>query len=376
MLLMEATLGEYPDEVITDALKKGAHFLSTKTDNTDLGLWFLHDSLEDTREMMEEMCRVNGSNWIQKPVIGKAATNKLIFNTHVDTIVSMEYYRRVSGDDQYSEMVKSAVDATRGVLALRPAEFLYRLIYRAINLIILPEAKAKQLSTIPRAIKRLTWKYLTPNLYLVKNIFPRLVMPGGFIERHLGMGHYDISYHPINVLDLARLWRCFPDEDLSQILEDAVKAVDNCDIVEFWAERSPGHKSLVEMADALYHLCTLKPDIFYRQVLVRCILTIEDRKIGLPPSLLGGDPEAVSFSLRIPTPSPSDSRVRIANLSQGDRTEIIVVNPTAEELQLDWERNTVEALTWVDSNDSQITNDDSTINIPSRGWIWGKKYEN
>ena len=159
--------------------------------------------------MMQEMCRVNGSNWIQEPVLGKATTNKLILNTHLDTLISLKYYQDITGDKQYANKVDSALSATRSILALRPAEFLYKNIYRAINLTLLPKREAEQLPVVIRALKRLTWKYLTPNLFRIKNIYPRLVMPNGFIERHLGMGHYDIAYHPINVLDLARLWRCF-----------------------------------------------------------------------------------------------------------------------------------------------------------------------
>lgn len=376
MLMLEAALKERQDEVVTRALERAAHFISRKTDNTDLGLWFLHDSLEDSEEMMQEMCRVNGSNWIQKPVLGKATTNKLILNTHLDTLISLEYYRDVTGDKQYENIVNSALDATRGVLALRPAEFLYRIIYRAIDLTILPKPEAEQLPFVLRAIKRLTWKYLTPNLFRIKNIYPRLVMPSGFIERHLGMGHYDISYHPINVLDLARLWRCFPDEDLDKILDNAVKVVANSNIMEYWAEYKPRNKSLAEMVDALYHLCTLKKDFSYRQLLAKGILIIEEWKIGLPPSFLGGDPEAIKISQRIPCPSPTDSRLRIVNLCYADKVEIIVINATSSSLGLEWEENKIELLSWCNENGEVIKNDGGSLHIPANSWIWGKKSGN
>ncbi len=373
MLLLEAALKERPDDVVSKALEHAADFISGKSDNTDLGLWFLHDSLEDTREMMEEMCRVNKSNWIQKPVLGKSATNKLILNTHIDTIVSLAHYQATTGDKQYMEQVNSARKATLGVLALHPAEFLYRLIYRAIRLTLLPEEEAKQLSPILRALKRLTWKYLTPNLYLIKNIYPRLVMPGGFIERHLGMGHYDINYHPINILDVARLWRCFPNEDLGKVLDDAVEAVANSNIMLYWAEKKPRNKSLVEMVDALYHLCTLKENASYRQLLAKGILTIEDWEIGLPPSLLGGDPEAVKLSQRVPCPSPTDSRLRVANLSYGDHIELLVINATSTNLALEWEANANDTLSWVDTDGKPVLSNSTHLHVPSRGWIWGKK---
>ena len=37
--------------------------------------------------------------------------------------------------------------------------------------------------------------------------------------------------------------------------------------------------------------------------------------LGLSPSLLGSDPEAVSSDQRIPCPSPSDRHLRVVNLS-------------------------------------------------------------
>lgn len=103
----------------------------------------MHDSLEDDVEMMEEMCRVNKSNWIKEPILGKSMTNKLIFNTHVDTLVTLDRYRQVTGDTQYAEKVDSACKAALGMLALRPAEAIYKLIYRAIKLTLLPTSEAE-----------------------------------------------------------------------------------------------------------------------------------------------------------------------------------------------------------------------------------------
>lgn len=373
MLLLEASLQERPDEVVSKALRRAAHFVAQKTDDIDLGLWFMHDSLEDSTEMMEEMCRVNKSNWVQLPVLGKTATNKLIFNTHVDTLISLELYRNVTGDNQYAEQIDSALQATLGMLALRPAETVYRFIYQAIKLTLLPETEAQKLPIIMRALKRITWTYITPNLFRIKNIYPRLVMPGGYIERHLGMGHYDINYHPINVMDLARLWRCFPDADLAQTIDEAVKAVSNSSMLEYWAEKEPRHKSLVEWADALYHLCTIKDDFFYRQLLAEGMIIIEDRGIGLPPALLGGDREAIGIAQKVATPSPIDSRIRIANLSCGDQVEILVVNPSVDNLELVFEENKQDMFSWMQADGHLVSSDGAQLRIPPKSCLLGKK---
>jgi hypothetical protein len=374
MLLLEAALKERPDEVVSKALERAAHFISLQTDKTDLGLWFLHDSLEENAETMRELCRQTGSTWIPARTLGKSPTNKLILNTHLDAIVTLEQYREVTGDNQYTEQITSARSAARGMLALRPAEALYRVMYRAIQLTLLPEPEAEKLPLVVRAIKRLTWKYLTPQLLpRVKRIFPRLVMPGGLIERHLSMPHYDINYHPVNIMDLTRLWRCFPDEDLAGIIAEAVEAVSGSSIMKLWAESKPRHFSLVVWVEALYHLCTLRQDASYRRLLAEGIISIEDTGLGLPPSLLGADAEAVKIADRIPCPSPTDRHLRIVNLSCNGRSEILVVNSTDIDRELVWEGDIDPVVSWVNADDQPVLPGNSSLCIQSRKWIWGRQ---
>jgi hypothetical protein len=373
MLLLEAATKEHPDEMASKALERAAHFLSRCTDKTDLGLWFLHDSLEENAELMRELCRQTGSTWIPARTFGKSPTNKLILNTHLDAIVALEQYRDVTGDVQYEETIASARAAARSVLALRPAEALYRVVYRAIRLTLLPTPEAEQLPLVVRAVKRLTWKYLIPQLHRIKRMFPRLVMPGGLIERHLAMPHYDINYHPVNILDLTRLWRCFPDEDLDGILADAVEAVSDSSILKYWAESKPRHFSLVVWVEALYHLCTLKQNPSYRRFLAEGVINSLDTGLGLPPSLLGADPEAVKIADRIPCPSPTDRLLRVANLSCNGRREILVINCTDTDRELAWEADVKLALSWLTADGQPIPAGNSPLCVQSRTWIWGRE---
>jgi len=374
MLLMTAALREKPDDIVSKALERAAHYISSHTDNTDLGLWFLHDSLEEDADMMRKLCEQTGATWIPARTLGKSPTNKMILNTHLDTIVTLEQYRDVSSDNQYTEQVTSARAAARALLALRPAEPLYRIMYRGIRLTLLPKPEARKLPVIVRAIKRLTWKYITPKLLpRVKRTYPRLVMPGGFIERHLSMPHYDINYHPVNILDLTRLWRCFPDEDLGEILAQAVTAVSDSSILQLWAESKPRHFSVVVWVDALYQLCTLKQDASYRKLLAEGIMIIVDTGLGLPPSLLGADPEAVKTDDRISCPSPSDRHLQVANLSCNGRSEILVINATDSERALVWERNKAPEVTWVTASGQPLSADNSSLHIQPRQWIWGRQ---
>lgn len=374
MLLLEAALKEHPDDIARKALERAAQFISRCTDKTDLGLWFLHDSLEENAEMMRELCKQTGSTWIPARTLGKSPTNKLILNTHLDAIVTLEQYHEVTGDSQYTEQLDSARAATRGVLALRPAESLYRAMYRAIRLTLLPEPKAMRLPPYTRAIKRLTWKHLIPQLLpTIKRIYPRLVMPGGFIERHLGMPHYDINYHPVNILDLTRLWRCFPDEDLAGIIDEAIKAVSDSSILELWAESRPRHFSVVVWVDALYQLCTLKQDASYRRLLAEGIMMIVDTGLGFPPSLFGADSEAVKIADRVPSPSPSDPQLHVANLSCNGRSEILVINATDSERELSWEGNNIPEVSWITADGQPIPAENSSLRIQACQWIWGRQ---
>ncbi len=369
MLMLESGLEETGDPLVRGALERAAAFLARCTDRTDIGAWFLHDSLESSAEAMEEMRRQTRTPWIPTRTLGKSPTNKLILNTHLDAIVTLDRYREVTGDERYVELLASARAATRTILALRPAEPLYRLLYWAIHLSLLPKAEAMRLPLPLKIVKRLTWQYLWPQMHRVKRILPRLVMPGGLIERHVAPLHYDINYHPVNVMDLVRYARRFPEEAHTDIIEQAVRVVVMRRLLDYWSEQEYRRFALVVWADALYQLCSLGPDPAPRRHLADAILRIEDAGMGLPPSLLGGDGEVVGRSARLPCPAPADARLRVANLSQAGRAEILVVNTAAEALPLAWARMELPTLIWTDPDGRAV---DAAM-IPARGWILGRE---
>lgn len=372
MLMLAAGLEEFGDDAIRTSLTKAAAFLASCTDRTDIGHWFLHDSLENSVEAMEEMRRQTNTPWIPSRTLGKSATNKLILNTHLDAIVALERYRDATGNRQYAALIDSARGAARSLLALRPAEGLYRLIYKAIRLTLLPKDEAMRLPLPLRALKRLTWMHLLPRMHRVKRIFPRLVMPGGLIERHVAPLHYDINYHPVNVMDLARYWRRFPDENLASIVDEGIKAVMDSQLLEYWSEAKQRQFSVVEWADALYHLCTLSREPSLRHHLGRTLLVAHDAGLGLPPALLGCDTEVVSRSQRAPCPSSADGRLIVANLSHDGDMELLVANPTGIGLELAWEAQMSERLRWSDSGGLEISAAHSTLTIPPRSWVIGQ----
>jgi hypothetical protein len=298
----------------------------------------------------------------------------MILNSHLDAIVTLDRYREATGDNQYSGQVESALGATRKLLALRPAEWLYRPLYRAIHLTLLPERESRQLPLVLRAVKLLTRDYVIPQLHRVKRKYPRIVMPGGLIERHLSRLHFGVNYHSINIMDLTRVWRRFPREDFAGVIDGGVKAVTGTTLQEYWVE-SKQRQALGYWVDATYHLAALNPVLSYRGHLAEAILSALDAGLGLPPSLLGANPEVVKPPQRFPCPSPRDARLRVANLSRGGRREILVVNPTKAAIELAWERNPAIGLTWVSADDRPIGAGSSPLSVPPRGWLLGRAGE-
>lgn len=371
--LLELALEEAPDDTVRTALESAVAFISNYTDQTRLGLWFLHDSLEESVDGMDECWKQTGGKWLPSRTLDKSPTNKLILNTHLDTTIALHRYRKVTGDNHYAGHVDSAHSAARSSLRLQPAEQLYRLVYWAIGLTLLPLSKAMRLPLPVRAVKRLAANHLIPQLHRIKRRFPRFVMPGGLIERHLSPLHFNIQYHAVNTMDLARLLRCFPDDDLMDILDNAVAFVADNNILQYWSESKPRQYALVVWVDALYHVCILNQQAKYRTQLAEAIIYAEDTGLGLPPAVLGTESEVVRGSEQKPCPSPTDARLRVVNLSCGGQMELLVVNNTSCDLVLTWEKNKDFRLSWVTAAGQSVPFDSPPLHVPARGWIRGRE---
>ena len=367
MLLLEAALEDEPDAGVAEALRKAASALAGSTDQTGIGVWFFHDSLEKSVEMTEK----SGIRWVPSRELGKSPTTKMILNSHLDAIVVLDRYRQVTGDGQYAAKVESALGAAAKLLALRPAEPLYRILYWAVGLTLLPEAEARRLPLALRAVKRLARRYLLPELHRVKRRWPRMVMPGGLIERHLSRLHFGVNYHSVNVMDLARVQRRFPATDFRAILAAAVSAVTGTSLAKYWAEGGQ-RQAIGYWVEALFHLCTLRPDRECRRDLADAMLGALDAGLGLAPSLLGAHPEIVAPGMRFPCPSPRDARLRVANLSRGAEHEILVVNPTSDAIELSWEEATDGTLRWLGAGGEVAGSGDGPPRVPPRGWLLGR----
>jgi hypothetical protein len=101
------------------------------------------------------------------------------------------------------------------------------------------------------------------------------------------------------------------------------------------------------------------------------MLDLEDNGLGLSPSLLGANAEAVPIDQQRPCPIPSDIKLRLANLSGGNDVEVLVVNPSDQDVPLEWEKAPANALIWQTCGGAVLSSEEIHPIIPPRGWLQG-----
>jgi hypothetical protein len=366
-LLMDA-LVETKDEGIREALSRAADFISRQTDTIDGETWFLHDDLERSADKMRE----GPFRWVSSRALGKSPTNMVVLNTHLDTTIALDRYRYLTGDAQYELLVASARRAVVKLMRLKPAEWLYRPLFDAINLTFLPTPVAERLPLPARAIKRIAWKYLIPQLPRIKSWFPRLAMPGGYIDRELTLKTWAHNYQTINLMDLLRFARRFPEDGNLDVVEQGLRFVQDSGIRARWKEIPQSTYALGFWAEALYHACTLRADDKYRHWLVEAMLDLHDLGLGIPPSLLGANAEAIEPPEQAACPLLGDRRLLIANLGRAGNREFLVVNAAHDALPLTWGTHTTlfvdEPPKWYGPG-GEPRDFQEIATIPGRSWL-------
>jgi hypothetical protein len=351
---------------IKSSLQKAVAFLSKTTDQLDCGIWFLHDSLE----LSEQAMNSGPFKWIANKTLGKSVSNMLVLNTHLDTTIAIDRYGSLTGDKQYQDLVVSALKSTRAVLGLNAADWLYKPLFWAIGLTMLPTEQASKLSFPVRAIKRFAADYLIKKLPDIKASYPRLVMPTGYIDRELSLRTWAIDYQTINLMDLARHAYSFPDAFDESILDKAMAFTQNSGLIKRYRDLSPDKRYSVGFwSEALYYRCLAKPDMKYRQWLVEAMLECHDLKFGISPSLLGANGEAFSFKQQVSAPLIVNSELLTANLSYGKHIELLLVNTSERPVSVLWLSEQEPALTWCNSQGHQIASINLIIN--GRDWLIG-----
>ncbi len=354
--LLQDAWEESGDTEVAEGLRRGAEFLLERADRLDKGIWFLHDSLE----LSESSMRESPFAWLPSRAFGKSVSNMLVLNSHWDTTVAIDRAAALSGD-AWRETVAAANQATAQVLAARPAEWLYRPAFGLIALSFLPTEHAAALPLWQRALKRVGWKYLIPRFHHLKRRFPRLVMPGGYLDRALSLKGISTAYQAINVMDLVRLHARFPELNLRPLIDAAIDFTHRSGLWARWGEDRRTHYAYGFWAEALHRLALLDDDMGVRRRLAATLMRMETLRLGLPPGLLGGDrergqPVGATFP---PMPAP----LRIVDLSREGRPEYLVLNPAREPVA--WVPDTA-GLRWFDAEGRPVA---ESILQPGRWWL-------
>ena len=351
---------------VKEALVSGVAFIAKHHDQLNCGIWFLHDSLELTDEAMNS----GPFQWISNHTLGKRPSNMLVLNTHLDTSIAINRYQTLTGDQQYAELIQSALASTRHVLGLAPANWLYKPLFWAIGLTMLPTAEARELPVPIRAIKRIAAGFLIKKIPDIKARFPRLVMPNGYIDRELSLRTWAVDYQTINLMDLSRYARAFPGEFNEDILNKAMAFTHESGLIQRYRELAPGKRYATGFwVEALYHRCLAKGDVKYRQWLAEAMLECHDLGFGMAPSLLGSNSEAVPFARQSLYPVPSNSELNIAVLCRPQGFELLIVNHAQHSVEVNWERKTEMLINWRDATQQPIS--DVALQIPPRQWVLG-----
>ena len=338
-LLMDAW-AEASDPRVGEAMDAAARFLGERSGRIRFGTWFPHDELELSEESIAHL----PFPWSRSTVLGKTVSNMLVLNTHLDTTIALHRHASLSGCRDYQDAVSSALDTTEKLLGLSPLEPLYRLLFLPLRLSLLPTARARALPLPLRALKRLGWKYIAPNLYRIKARFPRFVMPGGFIERDICMRNWSFFYLTINLMDLARLQLAFPQADLHLPIRQAEAFTESTGVLDRWAELGYERHALGFWAESLYYLWRLEPSHERSRRLADAMVRLHRLDMGLPPSLLGGNGEVVPPDARSPYPDFDEPGLRLANLGDRRQPRFLAVNCGDNPIDLSGDLGAMERL--------------------------------
>jgi len=320
------------DPAVELALRRASDFLSPQHDTTELGPWFLHDELEKTAMGMDE----SPFNWVPSTALGKSPSNMLVLNTQIDCAIALERAAQSLGDAEQEDLAQRAFRAAAAMLELRPAEILYRLAFRILETTWIPEAEMTKLPFSKHLVRRFVAPWLQKRMHLIRTHYPRLFMPNGYVDRGVSIQGVALAYHSINLMDLLRLRRRSPNSVKNHCLRKALAFGQRCAQQDYWASHPAREYALGFWVEALWHACTMFDDLVYREWLAEGMIKLERSGMGLPPSLLGANGEALEFEAQHAPPVPADPRLRVANLARKDVLEWVVVNPAEESIALTW----------------------------------------
>jgi len=224
-----------------EAAERGMAFVSEHLmERLDDGsLWFLHDTIEHSK-----------SHHFKSTLFGKTSGNSLCINTHVQALTVLHRLHLAIPEKKiYAEMFEKGARALRRVLNYEPGEAVYRLL---MFWVMKYKTRSEAHSIWGRLKNSLEGRIIRRIYWLVRRQFPRLVQPGGFIERDLTRTFALDSYHITNLKDLLTLYQQEPFIWLRPYIENGYafvrKFLDKLDLTNA-VIRSPHY---IEVIDILH----------------------------------------------------------------------------------------------------------------------------
>ena len=176
--------------------------------------WFLHDTLENKIQ----------KHRFRSTLFGKSPGNSLCINTHVQALTVLHRLWQGTPDPTvYRDNFERGMAALRRVLDHQPATFLYRIFAKALTSYYRHAAPTgDRYKRIRNAAK---WQGIDMAYRWLKQFFPRLTLPGGFIDRDLTLSVASDHYHTLNLKDLLTLYRQRPEPWLRDYIKDGFKFI-------------------------------------------------------------------------------------------------------------------------------------------------------
>lgn len=323
------------------------------------GLWFKHDSLEQKDSW--DKCRYK--NDIKSEAFGKSQYNTLCLNTHIWTLLGLCKLKEASGDDRYDRYVDKGMASLKQVMQARPAEGVYRLVYRLRDIARIRVAKGggRIVSELRRRYEKMLQGWILPRL---KRKYPRLSMPNGFIERDLTHSRLSDYYHIVTLEDLLTLYAYIPSEWLQETLRTSVVYTHTSGFLKCFAQNNTLANNFVQML----MLYSGMIDESYLMLLPEYIAYLNELGFGISS---GGISNMLIISDEIGV-CTDNNRLRVLTVGHGRDLMAVIVNPEqqAQKAQIELHFLTKQKvnLMIVDSNEQEITLD-GPVEIPACGLV-------
>ncbi|MFC1783204.1 D-glucuronyl C5-epimerase family protein [Planctomycetota bacterium] len=221
-------------EFFLEKAKGALDYLISIADNlSETEIWFLHDSLE---------LNLTDARWYYDPfmsqVFGKSLSNTLCLNSHILTLTVLYRLSQYDSSGRYKLYFEKGLKPLQKVLQARPAEVLYKVVY-GINDILtrnVLRSKNRWLQKIQNFYNQTLKNHILPHM---KQTFPRLVMPNGFIERDLTHSTLSEFYHFLNIEVILALYNQVGQDWLLPIIEKNIKYSIDSGFYLYLTERDP-----------------------------------------------------------------------------------------------------------------------------------------